>query len=484
MRITPEFQSQTTLLNIQNLYAKLNQLQSQISTGNRLSAVSDDPLSAVQIQTNNATLSQYTTTLNNIQTATNTIQTGVDVLTQTQTLLSSVMSLAKTANSAVNQPAANSAIAGQVNAALNQLLSLANTQLSNGTYIFGGAANTKPPFVVSSTNGTGQPGVITYQGSQLNSQAIIAPNQSVSTLIAGNQVFQPTVGGPTSYFGNTGATAGTGVDTASGVGTLIVQHTLTTYAGGSGISPGASSANDTVIGPSGANNLTVTISADGKSGTVSLNGGSPVSFDNTQTDLKVTGPSGEVLSLDTTGITAGFQGNVAVEGDGSLSVDGGLTSVPIDFSANQIITDGNTGAVTNVNSTNIRIAGNAQLQYPGPTDLFQSLIALRDTINNTQGLNFTDRQTAINEQISNLEKINASIATPLGNQSSQAQFLSNLNTHTTNLQLKLQEANSSLKSTDMAAALVDLQTQQNLYQASLQVAAKIDNLSLANFITP
>jgi hypothetical protein len=36
----------------------------------------------------------------------------------------------------------------------------------------------------------------------------------------------------------------------------------------------------------------------------------------------------------------------------------------------------------------------------------------------------------------------------------------------------------------MASALVDLQTQQNLYQASLQIASKVDNLSLADFITP
>ena len=122
--------------------------------------------------------------------------------------------------------------------------------------------------------------------------------------------------------------------------------------------------------------------------------------------------------------------------------------------------------------------------YPGTTDIFQTLIALRDTINNTQGLSATDRSAALSQQIGQLQRANTSIATPLGSQSTQAQFLSNLQSRTTTLQTNLKQATSTLQSTDMVTAIVALQQQQNLYQAGLQLAATVNQLSLANYFQP
>jgi flagellin-like hook-associated protein FlgL len=265
---------------------------------------------------------------------------------------------------------------------------------------------------------------------------------------------------------------------------LQVVHTLTTFGGSSGVQSGASSGTlDTVIGPMGANKLYINdTSGTGASGTVSLNGGTPVAFDNTDTDLKVTGPSGEVVYLDTTAIAAGFNGHEDVEGDGTLSIDGGNTTTAIDFTTAQAITDGTTGAITNVDSSNIRQAGNENLDYPGVADLFQTLINLRDTINNTQGLSAADRQTALNQQLGEIDRLNASLATPLGAQANQAQFLSQLQTRTTDLQTRIQKNTGDLQSTDMASAIVQLQQQQNLYQIGLQMTANMNQMSLLNFL--
>jgi flagellar hook-associated protein 3 len=485
MRVTTEIQAQLAIANVQSSYNRMTQLQNQITSGNQINSASDNPTGMVQILQNNTQNAQLSTDLTTIQNASNVLQTSVSALTSAQSTLTSAINEAQTAANATTSSTAYSALSSQVNAALNQLLGLANTQLSDGTYIFGGTASNKAPFDITSTNSSGQATGISYQGNQQSSQAIVGKGLTVNTLISGSSVFQPNIGGPTTYTGTTGAQAGTGTDTGTGQGTLSVQHTLTTFAGNSGVAAGTSSATgDTIIGPSGANNLVINdTSGTGTSGTVSLNGGTPVAFTSSDTNLQVTGPNGEIVYVDTSNITPGFDGTVALTATGTLSTDGGVTSTPIDFSSNQAITNSTTGATTNVNSSNIRQAGSAQLNYPGQADLFKTLMNLRDTIANTQGLSSTQRAATIDQQVATLQKINTSLSAPLGTQSAQAQFVSNLQTRTTALQTSVQQATSTLQSTDMATAIVQLQQQQTLYQAGLQIAAGLNQLSLSNYIT-
>jgi flagellar hook-associated protein 3 FlgL len=485
MRVTTEMQSQQALLNVQASYGRLTQLQNQITSGNQINSASDNPTGMVQILQNNAQNNQLTTYLSTIQSASNVLQSSVSALQNVQTTLTSAITAAQTAANASTSSSSYSSLAAQVNTALNEIVGLANTQLSDGTYIFGGTASNKSPFTVTSTDANGQTTGVAYQGNQTSSQVIVGQGVTVNTLISGSSVFQPTVGGTTTYSGSTGAAAGTGTDTATGQGTLTVQHVLTTFAGTSGVAAGSSSAaGDTIIGPAGANSLVIDdTSGTGAGGTVSLNGGTAVAFTNSDTNLAVTGPNGEVVYLDMSNITPGFNSSVSLTATGTISTDGGATTVPINFGSNQIVTDSTTGATTNVNTANIRQAGTDQLSYPGQSDLFQTLIALRDTINNTQGLSASDRTTAINQQLAALQKINTSIGTPMGTQSSQAQYLSNLKTRATNLQTSVQQATSTLNSTDMATVLVQLQQQQTLYQAGLEIAAGLNQMNLANYIS-
>lgn len=484
MRVTPESQSQQAILNLQLTYARMTKLQSQIATGNQIQVASDNPVGMVQILQNNTLSAQLNSNLTAIQNATTSLQTSVTSLTQVQNLISSVKSTAITANSATNETASNSTLAAQVNSAINQLLGLANTQLPDGSHIFGGTASRTSPFAITGSNGSGEPSQITYQGSQSAAQVIVGKGVNVNTFLPGSSIFQPNISGQTIYSGTTGAQASSVPDSASGQATLQVAHTLTSFGGSSGVAAGVSSASgDTILGPSGANSLVITDSSGtGKFGTVSLNGGTPVAFSNTNTDLKVVGPAGEVVYLDTTAIAAGFNGHVDLTGDGTLSTDGGATTTAIDFSSNQQITNSVTGATTNVNSSNVRIAGNDQLTYPGKVDIFQTLIALRDTINNTQNLNASDRSSQLSQQIAQLDRFNTSLATPMGEQASQSQFLSNLTTRTNDQQTRLKETTNNLQSTDMAQAIVDLQQQQNLYQAGLQMTASLNKLSLADYL--
>jgi flagellin-like hook-associated protein FlgL len=446
---------------------------------------SDDPTAMAQVLRNNAQDLRFTNDLGMIQDTGNKLQVGVDTLTRIQDLLTSVKNLALQANNVTTSSTTNDTLSKQVGAALDQLIQLANQKLPDGSFLFGGSASTTTPFVVTSTNGAGQPAIVGYKGSTLSSQSIVSQFVNATTLLPGNEVFQSRSRGTAIYSGSTGAAAGSGTDNATDSGTLLVQHVATTFAGASGVTAGTSSpALDTIIGPGGVHSLVINdTSGTGVSGTVSLNGGPAIAFTNLDTDLKVTGPNGEVAYLNTTAIAPAFSGSVPLTASGTLSVDGGASTVPIDFSSNQTLTNSTTGAITNVSSVNIRRAGSDTVQYPGTSDLFQTLIALRDTIANTQGLSSADRSAALQQQIANIDRAMTSVGNYVGIQATQAQTLSKLSDHITQLQLDLKQATDDIESTDTASAIVDLQQQMNLYQASLQLAAQINSMSLLKFLS-
>ncbi|HEY4262281.1 MAG TPA: flagellar hook-associated protein FlgL [Schlesneria sp.] len=484
MRVTSEFQYQQAMQNIQSNYSKITTLQNQISSGKRVVQASDDPNAMSQIMANTVQDSRLTGDLTMIQDTTNKLQTGVDTLTQVQDLLSNVKTLALQANNVTTSDQTNKTIALQINTAIDQLTKLANQTLPDGSYLFGGTASTTAPFSVSGTDSSGQPTGVTYNGTQQNSEVIVTQTVTSTTLLSGKDVFQSRSRAATGYVGATGAAAGTGTDSAIGEGSLVIKHLQTTFDGTSGITAGSSSAaSDTVLGPAGANSLVINdTSGTGASGTVSLNGGPAIAFTNANSDLKVTGPNGEVVYLNTTSISPGFSGSVSMTATGSMSVDGGATSVPIDFSGNQVVKNGTTGAITNVNSTNIRQAGTEQLHYTGTSDVFQTLIALRDTIANTQGLSSTDRAAVLQQQLGEVDRSLNSVGNTIGSQSVQAQSLSTLKDQLTTLQLNLRQGTDNIQSTDTPSAIVDLQKQMNLYQASLQIAVQINSMTLLNFL--
>ena len=381
LRITPQTLLNQAIYNAQIQTTALGNAQEQAATGKKILVPSDDPLGTVTVLANHAQDQQFDTDLTNINDATNTLNDSVSTLDSASNILTQAKTLAGEGNNAATDPASYQTLASQVNDLLNQLVSLANTQ-NTGQYLYGGTATTQPPFSVTSDS-QGNIQSVTYNGASDRGSSIIGQQQTVDTYYAGSEIFQQRQRGQTVITGTTGATAGSGTDSATGDGSLLVQHTLTSYAAGSGVQTGSSSASgDTILGPAGANQLTIVdTSGNGTAGTISLNNGPPVAFTNASTNLKLTGPQGEVAYVNTSGITPGFNGNVDITADGTLSVDGGATQTAITFNANQVVSNGTTGAVTNINSTNIRSTGTDQVQDPGTADAFQALINLRNDLN-------------------------------------------------------------------------------------------------------
>jgi flagellar hook-associated protein 3 FlgL len=471
---------QNALFDNQRLTSLLNTLQAQASTGKKFANVSDDPAAAMTVLSNTDQNQLLTTHLANIQAATTSLNTSTSALQQVDSIFAQAKSLAIQASNSANDTSSFSAMAQQVDAMINGLLSAANTQ-SNGVYVFGGASYTTQPYAVTSQTGSGDVQAVSYQASSNSTSTIVDNNQSVPTFYAGSDVFRSNSRQPAVFSGNTGAQPGSGTDSATGQSELIVSHTATTFAAGSGIQAGTSSASgDTILGSHSLQ--IIDTSGNGSAGTISLDGGAPVAFTSADTNLKVANNNGDFLYLDASAITPGFNGAVAVTSSGSMSIDGGATSTPITFAANQAVTDSTTGAVTFVDTTNIQRTGNESVAQPGTYDAFQALIALRDDLNNVNGLSPTDQIQAISSRIADLDNVSTHIDATLGAQSATLQSLSSLSSHLQNLQLSTQETISTVGDADVTNVVVQLQTYQQELQLSLMAFSKISSVSLLNFL--
>jgi flagellin-like hook-associated protein FlgL len=408
---------------------------------------------------------------------------SVSALQDAGGILSKAREIALEGAQSGNDAASYEALAQQVDALINRLLDAGNTQ-NGGRYIFAGTATNVAPFRVQSTNAAGQPQSVVYQGGTDPVREVVGATRTMATLAPGDAMFQSRQRAATVYSTTTGAIAGTPVDSATGQGTLTVMHTLTTYASGSGVAAGISSpSGDTIIGPTGEHRLTINdTSGTGASGFVSLDGGPQIPFTSSDTNLKLSGPTGDVVYIDTTAIAPGFSGDVDITAGGTLSVDGGATQVAIDFSTNQVVTDGASGAVTNVNSSAIRRAGTDQTDYTGTYDAFQILIALRDDLRNARGQTSSAQIQSISRRVGELERVHAGILDAVGEQSVSLENLDALEQRIKDVQLEVQKQSADLESVDLSSAVLELQNEETLLKLTYAAASTVFDQSLLDFL--
>jgi flagellin-like hook-associated protein FlgL len=223
-------------------------------------------------------------------------------------------------------------------------------------------------------------------------------------------------------------------------------------------------------------------SGTGASGTVSLDGGPPVSFSSTDTDLKVTSANGDTVYLNLAAITPGFNGDIAITATGTFSVDNGATEVVIDFSTNQVVTDSTTGAVTNVDGSNIRRAGSERIEYPGTLGAFEALMALRDDLRNIRALNPTEQIEAISRLIGELDRARSVILGMVGEQSASLENLEFLERRLQDVKLETEKSASDLESADISELVFNIQSQENLLRLTYATAARVFDQSLLDFL--
>ncbi|WP_437227750.1 flagellar hook-associated protein FlgL [Planctomicrobium sp. SH661] len=475
-RVTPHRQYELGQSRSQTHYARGARLQEQISSGLRINKPSDDPSGQKVVLNQAALLRQFATQLGSVNTARSVLSDSQTQVKDAHQLIVKAKDIALQARQST-EPSERDVFVRQLDSILEQLDDIANSQ-SGGKYLFGGTQNGGQPF-------TGiVDGIPAYEGSSAAASISLPGHSDIKTYYTGSEVFQPATGGTLVISGTTGIASGSGTSSGASSTTLSIRHTLTTYSGTSGVQAGTSSVSgDTILGPAGTHRLTIKdTSGNGTAGTISLNGGPEISFTISDTDLLVTGPQGEKVYLDTRSISAGFQGTVDLTATGTLSIDGGTTEVPVDFSSSQVLTDPNQSVVQYFNTVNLRSTGTVNVSPAVTADVFQAVRHLKETIQNVQGLSNDDLDAAFNRSLQNLDAAGDHLLSVIGDQSVDLEHLETLESRIDTLKLNAETLLTDTQATDYATAITQLQEQQNLLQFTLQTLTVMNRISILDFL--
>jgi flagellar hook-associated protein 3 FlgL len=184
MRVDPNF--------IRNLATSLNQTQAtqqqlsaQLSSGARLTSLSQDPVSAGenvlllnQIQQDDSFTRSSSLVSGQLQVADSALSSVVAQLTQ-------AISLATSANNGTMNASNVRSIASQISGILGEVTTLANTSYQ-GQYIFAGGQTSTSPFTTSTAT---SPAITTYRGDS-NINYLQMPNgEKIQLNVPGDQIF-------------------------------------------------------------------------------------------------------------------------------------------------------------------------------------------------------------------------------------------------------------------------------------------------------
>jgi flagellar hook-associated protein 3 FlgL len=205
MRVTQSLSQTQFLAAINTLESNINQTQNQMGSGLQFTTAAQNPTAAGSVNNFNQALAQSQQYGTNATSAQTNLNTEDNALSQVQTQLQALRTLALEANSGTLTNSNRSAIATQAAQIQNSLLALANTQNGNGEYIFGGFAAQTQPFTLSATGAT-------YNGDQGQRQVQIAAGQTVADGDNGNTVFnQIKTGNGTFAVSATAGNSGSGI---------------------------------------------------------------------------------------------------------------------------------------------------------------------------------------------------------------------------------------------------------------------------------
>lgn len=179
MRITTQTFFNTALNGIEQQNSSVSKLTEELASGLKVNQPSDNPTAfanAQRLQANANGLDQMTTDNANLS---NQLGLGSQTLNEALSVINNVRSIALQAANGTANTQNRAALAQQVQSAKTQLLSLANTQSTNGAYLFAGSRGTAAPFAEQPS------GQVVYRGDGASQQVHTAPNQSVNGLLSG-----------------------------------------------------------------------------------------------------------------------------------------------------------------------------------------------------------------------------------------------------------------------------------------------------------
>jgi flagellar hook-associated protein 3 FlgL len=379
---------------MQSLEAEITQTQTELSTGISLQNAADNPAAMAQVTQLDAQISASQQYQTNGSSLSSNLQIEEQSLSDATTTMQSARDLAVEANNASLTSSQRQDIATQLQQLLQQMVSTANSTDSNGNYLFSGEAPTTQPFSQSGTQ-------VTYNGSTSVSQVQISSNQLISSGDAGANVFMNIPGGNGTFTTAVGANNTGGATIDSGTVVNAAQWVPDTY--------------------------TITFTDP--------------------TDYTVTNSEGATVS------------------SGTYTTPGAITFNGISTTVSGTPAAGDTFTVTPA----------------GTVSAFATISNLISTLNNpalSSAQISTQVGTALEQMdaaVSNFSNVSASVGARLN-------AITAANTTATASQTAMTASVSSLQNVDYAAATTQLSTQELALQAAQESYASIAKMSLFNYL--
>ena len=170
-------------------------------------------------------------------------------------------------------------------------------------------------------------------------------------------------------------------------------------------------------------------------------------------------------------------------GNYNLSIDDGLSTFNTDGTdTNLAVTDSRTGEVLYVDTTEIAGTGVDLVSTPGTFDIFNTLIIIRDVLENEKGLSDAQVREQLNHLPSLFEETDKLLVQSQVSIGSKIGFLDDLKNNLKDIKYNTEDEATRLQEADIAQIAIDLSRREVLYQMSLSVAAKLMSMSLLDFL--
>jgi flagellar hook-associated protein 3 FlgL len=419
MRITSNTIIADFLSNLQKSQDRLNRLNKQLSTGNKLLRVSDDPVAA-------SSLLRLSSELSRVESFKANVTEGKSMLTMTSKSLDQLSDTLGSVKGALSGATlADASLLTQLSDQMDSFLSLsmdvANTQYDN-KYIFGGSITNKAPYVTSGT-----PARIVYQGNADSVRYRVGDSTSSIVNVTGAAAFNST--GEISLGGT--------LDNSAALNTVVTSNITMTDANGVAHTVAMS------FRKSDAN--TWTMSAAMPPGA---------------TDATVSGGTTTLVFDPTTGALAQIvRGAPLVLTPSSAGVGGGapaMTAMVMGGSMTE-------GAASAVASTHTNVS------------IFDKLIELRDKLRS--GVQPTPDDLAMIDMMQDVVQREEARAGSL------MSSLSTTYSYLTAQRERLLDLQSAKQDADLTEIAMRLKLEETSYEAALSAAAKIIPRSLLDYLS-
>jgi flagellar hook-associated protein 3 FlgL len=178
--------SNNAIYNLQQGRAKLEKLQSQVSSGQNVNTPSDDPIASRLLLEIGDKLRSIDQRSGNINKATSWLKFTSTALEGISNVVGLAKKVASTLNTGSDDPSIRQSAHDQLVDLKKQLVDMANTQFGD-QYIFAGANNTNPPFSNANNN---------YGGDDTQLSIEVAQNSVQALNVTGDRILKGTGANP------------------------------------------------------------------------------------------------------------------------------------------------------------------------------------------------------------------------------------------------------------------------------------------------